>query len=220
MDEDQIWAQLDIRTKNICEVLHSLLGPPEDGGEAGEEDEFKQALEDEGVSFSDEEDSEEYSEDDDEESEEESDEDEEDPDMFGLSEDEDEAEEQEEEEEVMDLEQQLSGDDNESEDSGEDEVPSRLRKRKKGPASELDDGFFDLAKFKAEIEKAEAKSSSRGHLAEEDESDEEFDDIDLFAPVEGDDVEEEDDSKGTSVYSLRIQLIGVDLLTCSSFDVQ
>jgi U3 small nucleolar RNA-associated protein MPP10 len=74
----------------------------------------------------------------------------------------------------------------------------RKRRRGKGPTSELDDGFFSLNSFKAEIEKMEAKSSSRGHLAAEDDSEEEdFDnEVDLFAPVDGGEGDAGSEEKG------------------------
>ncbi|KAF6765942.1 small nucleolar ribonucleoprotein [Ephemerocybe angulata] len=197
LDEDQIWAQLDIRTKQVCEVLDVVLEGELPGEEAEEEDEFEKAMREEaaGMEFDDEEGFSEDSEEDDEEDDEEEGEDD-DEEMYEGFEYEDG------EEGLMDLngsddEEEVDGQPaEESASSSEEELPSRPRKRKKGVTSELDDGFFNLSSFKAEIEKAEARSSSRGHLAEEDDSDEEeLGDIDLFAPVEGDDVEEDDESK-------------------------
>lgn len=66
----------------------------------------------------------------------------------------------------------------------------RLSRRSKSLAgSQLDDGFFDLASFNAETEEAEAKHVSRGRLKsvnedEDSESDEES--VDYFAVVDGD----------------------------------
>jgi U3 small nucleolar RNA-associated protein MPP10 len=66
----------------------------------------------------------------------------------------------------------------------------RLSRRSKSSAgSQLDDGFFDLASFNAETEEAEASHVSRGRLKslnddEDSESDEES--IDYFASVGGD----------------------------------
>ncbi|KAF9643844.1 Mpp10 protein [Thelephora ganbajun] len=67
---------------------------------------------------------------------------------------------------------------------------SRLSRRFKSSAgSQLDDGFFDLASFNAETEETEAKHVSRGRLKslnedEDSESDEES--IDYFAAIDGD----------------------------------
>jgi U3 small nucleolar RNA-associated protein MPP10 len=70
---------------------------------------------------------------------------------------------------------------------------SRSKKRKRADQG-LNDEFFDLDAFNAETEQAEAKSSSRGQLANEDEDEEDEDmTLDLFAPVD----EEEDESEGT-----------------------
>ncbi|KAL1739173.1 hypothetical protein HDZ31DRAFT_69214 [Schizophyllum fasciatum] len=64
--------------------------------------------------------------------------------------------------------------------------PSRPPARRARGHPKLDDGFFDLAVFKAETEAAEARCVSRGRLDDEDGSDEDGDDmsVDLFAPVE------------------------------------
>ncbi|KAJ2920198.1 hypothetical protein MD484_g199, partial [Candolleomyces efflorescens] len=199
LDEDQIWAQLDIRTKHMCEVLDVVLEGelPEDAdAEALDRAELMRALEEED-SFDEEGDS--YEDEDDEEEEDsmddsfQDDSDEEAFHGFGGG-----------EEGVMDLDEGSSEDEDAShsesgasdESMGEEETVSRTvpRKRKRGVASELDDGFFELSSFKAEIEQAEARSSSRGHLADEDDSEDETDSIDLFAPVEesGDGEENED----------------------------
>ncbi|KAJ2927184.1 hypothetical protein H1R20_g9935, partial [Candolleomyces eurysporus] len=194
LDEDQIWAQLDIRTKHMCEVLDVVLEgelPEDEDAEALDRAELMRALEEED-SFDEEEDSyeeeEEYSMDDS--SEDESDEEE---DFHGFGS---------EEEGVMDLDDGSPDEDgshSEDEDSdesmSEEETLTRTvpRKRKRGVTSELDDGFFDLSSFKAEIEQAEARSSSRGHLADEDDSEDEADSIDLFAPVDNSADGEEDD---------------------------
>lgn len=66
--------------------------------------------------------------------------------------------------------------------------------KKKGGHPVLDDDFFSLADFKAEIEEAEAKRVSRGHLGDdEDDEDEDLEsDLDLFAPVDDTNFDEED----------------------------
>jgi len=72
---------------------------------------------------------------------------------------------------------------------------SRLSRRSKSSAgSQLDDGFFDLASFNAETEEVEAKHVSRGRLKslnedEDSESDEES--VDYFAVVGSDPVLDE-----------------------------
>ncbi|RXW22962.1 hypothetical protein EST38_g2893 [Candolleomyces aberdarensis] len=196
LDEDQIWAQLDIRTKHMCEVLEVVLEgelPEDEDAEALDRAELVRALEEEEDSFDEDEDSYEEEEEGsmDDSSDDESDEE---GDFHGFGSGEEEG--------VMDLDDGSSDEDNShSEDGDSDEnmseegtlVRTVPRKRKRGVTSELDDGFFDLSSFKAEIEQAEARSSSRGHLADEDDSDDEPDSVDLFAPVENSADGEEDD---------------------------
>lgn len=189
LEEEQVWAQLELRTKHICELLDVLLDG-EGPGMDEDEDELRQAMEDGGFFL-------------DEEDDEDEDEDEDDEDMYGDYDVEDEDESM--EDESVDGDEEFIGgirdEDSESEDEDADETTKMptIRippKRKQKQRSEVDDDFFDLADFKAEIEKAESKSSSRGHLAEEDESEDEgLDDVDLFAPVE--DMKEEEATKGT-----------------------
>ena len=72
---------------------------------------------------------------------------------------------------------------------GPSRSPRLSRRSKPSAGSQLDDGFFDLASFNAETQEAEAKHVSRGRLKslnedEDSESDEES--IDYFAAVDGD----------------------------------
>ena len=66
----------------------------------------------------------------------------------------------------------------------------RLSRRSKSSAgSQLDDGFFDLASFNAETEEVEAKHVSRGRLKslnDDDESESDEESFDYFAAVGGD----------------------------------
>jgi U3 small nucleolar RNA-associated protein MPP10 len=70
---------------------------------------------------------------------------------------------------------------------------SRPTKSRKKFTSPLDDGFFSLQDFNAETEEGESRKASRGNLNEE-EDDEDEESVDLFASVEneGVDFEEED----------------------------
>lgn len=84
---------------------------------------------------------------------------------------------------------------------------SRLSRRSKSSAgSQLDDGFFDLASFNAETEQAEAKHVSRGRLKSlNDDEDSESDDesIDYFAAVDGDpELDKGIDEAGAYIVSL------------------
>ncbi|KAL0951134.1 hypothetical protein HGRIS_007871 [Hohenbuehelia grisea] len=199
LEPDQIWAQVDLRTKNICDLLElALEGGPE--GQLGDEDEdqdsklqlIMQALENgedvdlegldmEGMSL-------------DEEDEEESDE----------SEDSEDAEEEEEEDDGEELGEQVAElrDPSSDEDDDDDAPPSlmdlmrpKAAKRPKFKArSQLDDGFFDLASFNAETEAAESKKVSRGRLsANEDEGSDSDMSVDLFAPVDDTETFDEED---------------------------
>ncbi|EJD47644.1 Mpp10 protein [Auricularia subglabra TFB-10046 SS5] len=65
-------------------------------------------------------------------------------------------------------------------------------KTKTGRKSVLDDGFFSLADFNAEADAAEARSRSSGRLGDDD-SDEEDEDVDIFASVDAAGAFDEDD---------------------------
>ncbi|KAI0335305.1 Mpp10 protein [Cubamyces sp. BRFM 1775] len=219
MNDEQIWAQLELRAQNVCDVLDYALDGPSEAPDSDNEDEdegrklkkMRQALIDEGfdpeelegMDFGeDEEDDEGDSEDeeDDADMEDEESEDEEDED------DGDDAELGEDVQELRDPSDE-EGDDDEPE-IGE---PSFLNggkrtikiKPRRGGHPELDDGFFDLAAFNAEVEAAESKNVSRGRLSkdDDDDSDEEDEEVDYFASVdEQPEVEEEDDHPGGELF--------------------
>ncbi|KAI0651817.1 U3 small nucleolar ribonucleoprotein complex, subunit Mpp10 [Trametes meyenii] len=211
MSDEQIWAQLELRSQNVCEVLDFALdGPSEeaesDNEEAEEERELKkmrQTLIEEGFD-PDELEGMEFDEGADEsESEEDEDEGEED----GNEESEDDEEDAELGEDVQELRDPSDEDDEDEPEIGE---PSFLNggkriikvKSKRGGHPVLDDGFFDLAAFNAETEAAESKSVSGGKLGKDDDDDDDDDEgadeeVDYFASVDDaaafdeDDLEEE-----------------------------
>jgi U3 small nucleolar RNA-associated protein MPP10 len=207
MTDDQIWEQLDLRAKKLCETLEEALDGTNNelddnedvvlegkhlrkvlvNGEAGLE-------ELDGMDW----DIEEGSEDDE-------------------SEDEDEDEESEAHNEDLgqDITEELR--DPSSEDDDDDDRPllldlpgekARNFKRRAGRRSELDDAFFDLAAFNAEAEEGEAKSVSKGRLGEDEEEDSDGEmSVDLFAPVDDmedfaeEDLEDTGAGMNASIYS-------------------
>ncbi|KAJ7103497.1 U3 small nucleolar ribonucleoprotein complex, subunit Mpp10 [Mycena belliarum] len=205
MDDEQIWAQLDLRMKSVCDMLEFALDaePEQDEDQDNNDtDDFvdeqllKQMRALESGDALDEMDLDDLDDDEEDEDEEE-----------GLG-----AESEEESVDEGDLGEGVTGlrdpsSDEDSEPEPDTHWPSSLRKRRgqnkpsAGSKTGLDDGFFDLASFNAETEEAEARKVSRGRLADdEDDSDDES--VDLFAPIK--DVEnfdeEDEDNAGEAFY--------------------
>jgi U3 small nucleolar RNA-associated protein MPP10 len=215
MDDEQIWAQLDLRMKPVCDMLELALDaelPQEEDHDDNDTDEFVdeqllrqlRALESgdglDGMELDDLEDVE------DDDSEEELD-----------------AESEEESADDVDLGEGVTGlrDPSSDEDSEPeaDNWPSALgkrrgeKKRTAGSKTGLDDGFFDLASFNAETEEAEARKVSRGRL-DDDDDDSDDESVDLFAPVdvaENFDEEDEDNAGGARTSFLNLNNFSITL---------
>lgn len=218
MNDDQVWAQLELRTANICETLKDIL----DGESIADENEGVD-IDAEGEDDDDDDDDGEidYDDEEDEVGLDGFDNGEGDEDIGSDEEDEDENEkgfpeeitnlrdpsDEESADEGTDEEEDGLGDGDVGMDLDKSSFSSKFKsnsttilspelKRTKGHPI-LDDGFFSLAEFNAEVERAEAKRVSRGQLNDEDDEDEDLEsDIDLFAPVDETNFDEEDLDSG------------------------
>lgn len=208
MTHQQIWTQLEMRTSRISDAINAVtrgvsIADHTTPGEADveEEEEFEN---EEDMDDSDEGDA--------------------DPEIWG-NEDTDIAEEQEGREdqhsqsshedfvegpERLDALRDASSDSSDHESSHRTTYsPLAKETARRQPHRELDDGFFKLSEFNAETEEAEARATSRGHLAEgSDEESLDEEEIDLFGSVDAppNDFDEQDLERGDSgdQFSLRV----------------
>lgn len=189
MSDEQIWEQLDLRSKRLCEMLDEALeGAGKEEEEDGDENDVGRKGAENTVADGEDEEDEELDR----------------VDWDGAeSEDEDGEEDESESEDDDDREDGDLGEDvthplrdhlSEEEDLDDEDDPllsdllgrgtKKPIKRRKGGHSELDDRFFDLAAFNAEADEAESKSVSKGRLGEDEEDSDDDMSVDLFAPVE------------------------------------
>ncbi|KIP11982.1 hypothetical protein PHLGIDRAFT_10298 [Phlebiopsis gigantea 11061_1 CR5-6] len=208
MDDEQIWAQLELRAKNLADVLEYALegtGVVPESDEESEGSSIKRrkgllGLEDGDLDM-----------DANMEMDLDADEDSEDEDMDSEDEEEDDEEENDDEDENEEYAEEDYGEDvtqlrdpSDEDDDVDLDAPSLKKRRGRGKKGkghpELDDGFFDLSAFNAETEEAEARASSRGKLGRGDGSDDEdadLEDVDLFTSVnhlDENDLDEEPES--------------------------
>ncbi|KAG8833157.1 hypothetical protein FRC17_011228 [Serendipita sp. 399] len=205
MDVDQVWSQLELRAKSVCDLVDIFFEGeyPDPDALAGDEEAGDKMEVDE----EDEEDSEEDETSDDEDDEEEESDSESDPQqdlgdyIMPL------ASERPRPSRVstssFSVASRALTNGKELSNKGTDSV----RAKRDGPRHPtLDDDFFSISEFNREIESAEAKTSSKGRLkaSKNDDSDEDDDNesIDLFADVgdafEEDDGENDSDEDGTA----------------------
>ncbi|KAI5898329.1 Mpp10 protein [Schizophyllum commune H4-8] len=197
MDDDQVWSQLDLRSKQLCDMLDFVLeGELPDSELEGDEPDEEDGMEVDGdeeldglEGFDEEDESFDGQEDED------ADEDEDVEDSSSVAS---------QTERIQDLRDASDGEEDEPDALSllerMDKRPSRIPTRRKRGHSELDDGFFDLAAFNAETEEAESRQVSRGHLNEDDSDDDDNISVDLFAPVDDEQALEESDDEQTEPY--------------------
>jgi U3 small nucleolar RNA-associated protein MPP10 len=201
LDEEQIWAQISLRSNKICELLGKIFDEQSvDSGLSQDEESDEEIGEvDEGEDFEGFAAGEEMEVDGSMEE-------------FGGSEEDEDEEDETEDEEDDELDDEDLGEDitplrGES-DEEDDNLPTmfdlmreksspKSKKHRKASSHGLDDDFFNLDAFNAEIERLEAKKVSSGRLGDEEDDDSDGDlPIDLFSALNSAENLDEDDVEG------------------------
>ncbi|KAG5653078.1 hypothetical protein H0H81_002458 [Sphagnurus paluster] len=203
MNDDQIWAQLDLRATHVCDTLERVLEGGPDGDRAENDEDESMSEEEEDPRLTKALEAMENGEDIDFDSLRDLDLSDSDEDAYldessEMGSDDDGEDEEGSLEDAEDFTEGVVDLHNPSSDESEDEDSRRkpTKKVKLKGHSQLDDGFFDLASFNAETERAEARSFSKGRLGGQEDSDDDDDNmsINLFAPLD-DDVDDEGDDE-------------------------
>ncbi|PVG04879.1 Mpp10 protein [Serendipita vermifera] len=190
MGSEQVWNQLELRAKNICHLVDLVFEGEYPDPEALEKESSKD--EDEEMEV-DEEGSE--MEEDDEEASQQDDETEESSEGEMLG------------EHVVPL---NSGTDKPSrrgfpwnmdlDRTSDQKAAKASHGKQKGPRHPiLDDEFFSISDFNREIESAEAKSSSRGKLKGDDDTEDDEESVDLFAEMDEEEMMDDDEEEGDAI---------------------
>jgi U3 small nucleolar RNA-associated protein MPP10 len=202
MEVEQIWNQLELRAKGVCELVELVFEgeyPKDDEGDDHDEEENGEEDEDEMMLESDEDDDEFIPEEEPEESSQGSDLGEHIAPLNGEPEP----------KAKLPIALLQSWIDHASDLENLNDPPPQQSKKGKGKGSRhqtLDDDFFSISEFNREIESAEAKKASRGRLGGKDEDSDEEGSLDLFKQVgdgmdEEEDEDEEDRSESLSIQS-------------------
>ena len=194
MDQDQVWAQLDLKASNVCKTMVELFGPdiPEESGgqEDGDDSEEDEDGSDNVLDGMDDFNNMDVGSEDDLDGEDSEGDSSEGP-ASPEDEDEDGEDQDQNEDEMVSLREEEDEDESESDEDGSDSLEEsengRTTKGRGRRHAELDDDFFNLSEFNAETMESESRRVTRGRLGRSDDGDdddeEEEEEIDLFAPV-------------------------------------
>lgn len=198
MEAEQIWNQLELRAKGVCELVDLVFEgeyPKDDeGDDQDENDEEEGDEEDEMMLESDEDDDDFMPEDEPEESSQGSDLGEHIAPLNGEPEPKTKLP-------IALLQSWITHQDDQETSSHPPPQQSKKGKGKGNRHQTLDDDFFSISEFNREIEGAEAKKTNRGRLSGKDEDSDEEGSLDLFKQV-SDEMDEDEDEDDRSEFLL------------------